>query len=254
MDADLLLRDLGRRVRARREQDGLSRRELAARASLSTRFLLQVELGRANISVRKLAGLARALGTTPGRLLGGPEEHVPPPAIALLGLRGAGKTTVGRRLARRLRVPFVELDERVEAAAGLSLGEIFGLHGESYYRRLEREALAAVLAEAAGRPFVLATGGGLPTAPETYDLLRRNALTLWLKARPEDHWNRVIRQGDRRPMAQSPQAMADLRRLLSAREPLYAQAHRTVDTSRLGLKEAVAAAARAAAAPGGRSS
>jgi XRE family aerobic/anaerobic benzoate catabolism transcriptional regulator len=248
MDADRLLRRLGRRVRSRRERSGLSLRALAARASLSSRFLLQLELGQANISVRKLAGLARALDTTPARLLGGRDDEAPPSAIALLGLRGAGKTTVGRRLARRLRVPFVELDDRVEAAAGLSLGEIFGLHGESYYRRLERETLERVLVEAAGRPFVLATGGGLPTSPDTYALLRRSAQTVWLKARPEDHWSRVVQQGDRRPMAENPEAMADLRRLLAVREPLYAQAYRTVDTSRLGIEQVVAAAARAAKA------
>jgi len=164
--------------------------------------------------------------------------------IALLGLRGAGKSTVGRRLARRLRVPFVELDRRVEEAAGMSLGELFALHGEAYYRRLEREALQRVLADR--RPLVLATGGGLPASPETYALLREHALAVWLRAAPEDHWNRVVQQGDRRPMADHPEAMAELRRLLSSREPLYAQAAATVDTSRLGVDGAVEAVTRLA--------
>jgi XRE family aerobic/anaerobic benzoate catabolism transcriptional regulator len=239
MDADRLLRGLGHRVRELRTERQLSLKELAQRAELSARFLVQVEGGAANISVRKLAGLARALGTTPAALLSGTGGEADRPVIALLGLRGAGKSTVGRRLARRLRVPFVELDRRVEEAAGLALDEIFALHGEDYYRRLERETLERVLAE--GRPVVLATGGGLPTSAETYALLRRRALTIWLKAQPEDHWNRVVQQGDRRPMADHPQAMAELRRLLAARQPLYAEAAATVDTTRLGVEGTVRA-------------
>src|SRR5688572_22912746 len=179
MDADRLLVGLGRRVRGLRTGAGWTLRETAERAALSTRFLVQVESGEGNISVRKLAQLARALGTTPAALLSGAGGEAELPVVALLGLRGAGKSTIGRRLARRLRLPFVELDRRVEEAAGLALDEIFALHGEDYYRRLEREALDRVLGE--GRPLVLATGGGLPASPETYALLRRQALTIWLK-------------------------------------------------------------------------
>jgi XRE family aerobic/anaerobic benzoate catabolism transcriptional regulator len=230
MDADRLLSGLGRRVRESRAAHGFTLRDLAARAGLSVRFLAQVETGSGNISVRNLAGLAQALGTTPAALLSGPGSEAALPVIALLGLRGAGKSTLGRRLARRLHVPFVELDRRIEEAAGLSLGEIFALHGEAYYRRLERESLERILAE--DRPVVLATGGGLVNSADTWALLRRRALTVWLRADPEDHWNRVVQQGDRRPMADHPQAMADLRRLLVAREPLYAQAAHVVDTSR----------------------
>jgi XRE family transcriptional regulator, aerobic/anaerobic benzoate catabolism transcriptional regulator len=239
MDADRMVAELGRKVRALRTEQGFSLKELARRSDLSPRFLLLVEAGSANISVRKLAGVARALGTTPAALLAGAGGEAELPIVALLGLRGAGKSTIGRRLARRLRLPFVELDRRVAEASGLALDEIFALHGEDYYRRLEREALERVLAE--GRPVVLATGGGLPASPETYALLRRRALTVWLKAEPEDHWNRVVQQGDRRPMADHPQAMAELRRLLAAREPLYAEAAVTVDTSRLGLEGTVRA-------------
>jgi XRE family aerobic/anaerobic benzoate catabolism transcriptional regulator len=246
VDPGRLLRELGLRTRSRRTERGLSLKELARRAQLSQRFLSAVEAGAGNISVRKLAGLARALGTTPAALLAEPAAETALPLIALLGLRGAGKTTIGRRLARRLHVPFVELDRRVEEASGLTLPEVFALHGEQYYRRLERETLEQVLAE--GRPLVLATGGGIVASPETYALLRRRALTIWLRAQPEDHWNRVVQQGDRRPMADNPQAMAELRRLLAAREPLYAQARHRVDTSRLGVEQAVLAIESLAAA------
>ena len=243
---DRLLDELGRRVRAQRVERALSLKELARRARLSQRFLSAVEAGAGNISVCKLAGLARALGTTPAALLAEPGGEAGLPLIALLGLRGAGKTTIGRRLARRLHVPFVELDRRVEEAAGLTLPEVFALHGEQYYRRLERQTLEQVLAET--RPLVLATGGGIVASADTYALLKRRALTIWLRAHPEDHWNRVVQQGDRRPMADNPQAMAELRRLLAAREPLYAQARHRVDTSRLGVEQAVIAIESLAAA------
>src|SRR5229473_6477559 len=147
MDANHLLAGMGRRVRALRARHGYTLNELAARAGLSPRFLVEVEAGNANISVRKLAGLARALGVTPAALLAPPDGGSARPVVALLWLLGAGKTTIGRRLARRLRVPFVELDRRVEEMAGLGLGEIFALHGEAYYRRLERQTLERVLSE-----------------------------------------------------------------------------------------------------------
>ena len=199
---------------------------------------MQLEAGQGNISVRRLADVAQALETSPVALLSSAEPATPP-VIALLGLRGAGKTTIGRKLAKRRRVPFVELDKKIEQAADLSLGELFTLHGEDYYRRLEREVLQDVLAEAI--PMILATGGGLVASPDTFAMLRRSARTVWLRASPEDHWNRVVRQGDRRPMTDHPQAMADLRSLLGTREPLYALADHTVDTSSLTVEDVIEA-------------
>ena len=230
MARDELLGGLAERARRLRRERGITLAALARRSGLSARFLSQVEAGRGNPSVRSLVALASGLDTTPAFLLGGAARAAGPPrVIALLGLRGAGKSTIGRRLARRLRLPFVELDRRVEEAAGLTLAEIFSLHDEEYYRRLEHDVLEALLAE--GRAMVLATGGGLVASPETFRLLRDRTLTVWLRARPEDHWNRVVQQGDRRPMADHPEAMRELTRLLVAREPLYSQAAHTIDTS-----------------------
>ena len=223
-----ILHMVGARIRQMRANRRWTIRDLAERSGVSVRFLVQLESGRANISVRRLADLARAFDVPPSVLL---TERTgdEPVTVALLGLRGAGKTTIGKRLARQLHIRFVELDRRVEQAAEMSLSNLFSLYGEDYYRRLERETLAAVLAEK--RPTVLATGGGIVTSPDTYALLKHAALTVWLRATPEDHWNRVVAQGDRRPMADHPQAMADLRGLLDARQPLYATADHRIDTS-----------------------
>jgi XRE family aerobic/anaerobic benzoate catabolism transcriptional regulator len=162
--------------------------------------------------------------------------------IALVGLRGAGKSTIGRALANRLRVPFVEMDSLVEKEAGLPLTAIFQMHGEAYYRRLAREVLTRFLAETDAA--VLATGGGIVTDPGSFKLLQKRCRTVWLQAKPEDHWQRVLEQGDVRPGAASPHAQEELRALLKARQALYSQAELTVDTSRLGINEAVAEIAR----------
>src|SRR5437588_3023806 len=258
-----LLGAVGAAVRRLREERGLSRRALSDESGVSERFLADLEGGTGNISVVRLAEVARALGTTAGaRLREGESAPVDPastllaglsrdevheaerwlrarfgrgegPLLALVGLRGAGKSTIGRALAAKLSVPFFELDALVEQAAGLSLPGIFSLHGEAYYRRLAREVLTRFLAET--DEGVLATGGGLVLDRESWRLLQRRCRTVWLQATPDDHWQRVLAQGDERPSAASPQARDELRALLKAREPLYAQADVAVDTSRLGV-------------------
>lgn len=247
MESSVLLTRMGERARRLRLDQHLTLRELAERSGVSLRFLLQIESGKANVSVKRLADVAGALGTSASALLA--EDAAPSrPLIVLLGLRGAGKTTVGRRLAKRLKRPFVELDSRIERAAGLSLREIFSLHGEDYYRRLEREALEQLVRESLTpaarhtRPPVVATGGGIVASPDAMALLARHAVTIWLRAEPEDHWQRVImHQGDRRPMENQPQAMEALRALHARRAPLYARADITVDTGALEPGAVVAA-------------
>ena len=236
MSRTSFLGTVGARVRARRESRGLSRRELSERSGVSERFLAELEGGRGNISLARFAEVCGALAASPAELLAGTEEARAPAAVALLGVRGAGKSTVGAALARRLGAPFVELDQKIEQAAGLSLGEIFELHGEAHYRTLERAALADALD---GSAVVLATGGSIVSDRASYALLRNRARTVWLRARAEDHWERVIRQGDRRPMAENPHAFAQLRQLMATREPLYARAHHIVDTTGRPVSEVV---------------
>jgi XRE family transcriptional regulator, aerobic/anaerobic benzoate catabolism transcriptional regulator len=148
--------------------------------------------------------------------------------VALIGLRGAGKSTIGAQLAQELGLPFLELDRLVEQTSGLSLNALFDLYGQSAFRRFERQCLEQVLKS---HPrFVLATGGGIVSAPETFERLLESCYTIWLKATPREHMDRVIAQGDMRPMAKNPAAMTDLERILREREPLYSQADLTVNT------------------------
>lgn len=235
-----LLRRLGQRTRRARQDGGLSLRTLAERSGLSTRFLTELEAGRANISVDRLAALATALGSTAGTLLVAAEREAAdtlPDRIGLIGLRGAGKSAIGRRLATRLGLSFFELDALIEEAAGLSLRDVFAVHGEDWYRRLEVDVLRRWLDE--HERGVLATGGGIVGNAEAFRLLCERTTTVWLRARPEDHWNRVVRQGDLRPMAGRPAAQEELRRILESRESLYARARFQIDTSRLGVAECV---------------
>jgi XRE family aerobic/anaerobic benzoate catabolism transcriptional regulator len=235
------LRSVGAAVRSQRERKGWSRRELAGASGVSERFLAQLETGDGNISLRRFAEVAHALGTTPAALLTPAEAPASRKPIALLGVRGAGKSSVGAALARKLGMRFIEVDQEIEEATGLALGDVFTLHGEAYYRRVEREVLTRLLADA--QPMVLATGGSIVNDPTNFALLKQRAHTIWLRAHPEDHWNRVVAQGDQRPMAENPHAFEELRALLAARQKLYARADRSVDTSGRTVRQVVTAIA-----------
>ncbi len=240
----LALTRLASRVRRQRESKGWSRAELAERSGLSVRFLARIEAGDGNVSLVRLVHLAEALDTTPDALLRAPRPRGP--VIALAGLRGAGKSTIGPLLAAELHIPFVEMDALVQNVAGLPLDQIFELHGERYYRRLERETLQSILA--ASRASVVAAAGGVVNEPSTWKALLDRTTVVWLRARPEDHWRRVVAQGDHRPMADNPDAMAELRAMLASREGRYAQAHIVVDTARRTPQAVAVAIARELAA------
>ena len=261
-DAAFLNR-LGERVRDARARRGLTRKDLARDSRVSERYLAQLEAGHGNISVLLLRQIAAALGLALSDLLGEEEQPVEltlihqllqrlpkqrlarirkglqsefgsPAAersrrIALIGLRGAGKSTLGAALARKLGVAFVELDREIEREAGTGLSEIFLLYGQQGYRRYERRCLEKALE--AHKRCVIATGGSIVSEPGTYDLLLSTCFTVWLKAEPEEHMARVVAQGDTRPMAGNAQAMEDLRRILQGRGMLYAQADALVDTA-----------------------
>jgi XRE family aerobic/anaerobic benzoate catabolism transcriptional regulator len=225
-------------VRALRATRGLTLRELAAHSGLSLRMLALVEAGEANPTLSSLVTLAGALGVDVVDLLRAHAGDRRPRPVALVGLRGAGKSTVGAALARLLGWRFVELDRWIEADAGLSLAALFELHGAPHVRAIEARVVADVVA--APEPVVMAAGGGVVTAAETWALLRRRALTVWLKATPQEHWDRVRAQGDERPMARRSTARAELDALWAARAPLYAEAELHVDTSRVDVDGAVA--------------
>ncbi len=218
-----LLTEIGLRVRVRRLERGLTLKGLAQVSGLSERFVSDLEAGKANISVLNLAEVAAGLQVSLPSLVAEPTTPTRRAGVlALLGLRGAGKSTVGKALSDRLGVPFFELDRLVEAEAGMSLSELFAIHGEGYFRQVELQALKKFLL--AHPQAVLATGGGLVTSPDAFKLLLERTFTIWLKASPEEHWHRVVKQGDLRPMENRPSAMAELKRRLREREPLYARA------------------------------
>ena len=262
-DADGLLERLGRRVRSLRARLAMTRRALAARAHISERYLADLESGRGNVSVRLLERVAAALETEMADLLKSaavrtleenllvelvrtlPEEQqkqalqllhdrfpVAPGhqrRVALVGLRGAGKSTLGQRLAERLDLPFVGLVGVVEGLAGMSVAEIFSLSGEDGYRRIEEQALHETLDRF--QRCVIETGGSIVAEPRLLTTLLTACFVVWLRTRPEQYMTRVVAQGDLRPMRNRPDAMADLRRLLEERQPYYAKAHATVDTT-----------------------
>lgn len=247
-DLDTLLSALGNHVRELRRDRGWSRRALAEQTGISERFLADVESGKGNPSLLRLHQLATTLGNSVSALLAAAEERAlggRGERLALLGLRGAGKSSIGQAVAATVGCSFLELDAEVERRAGLSLGQLFELGGEEDFRHMERETLRHTLADGP-RPLALATGGGLVTDRETFDLLRAHAFTIWLRATPEDHWDRVVAQGDTRPMRGDDRegAFAALRRILAQREPRYREADATVDTSG---KDIAAVAAEVAA-------
>lgn len=277
-----MLARIGARVREARAGRGMTRKLLATHAQISERYLAQLEAGLANPSILVLSKLAEALGMDVTELLEArrPEaleiglitqllKRAPAGAlgairvrltqelgrdgdarrerIALVGLRGAGKTTLGTRLARELGVPFIELDGEIERSAGISLSEIFLLHGQAGFRRYERRCLEGIIDT--HRRCVIATGGSLVTEAATLELLLSSCLTVWLKAAPEEHMARVVAQGDTRPMAGNQEAMDDLKRILEARRALYAQADAVVDTAGQDPEESYASLRRAVAKP-----
>jgi len=218
---------LGDRVRAWRTSHRTTRKQLAAASGVSERYLAQLEAGEGNISVLLLRKVARAMGVTVESLVH--EEQAQEKPIALVGLRGAGKSTLGSRLAESLKVPFIELDREIEKEAGARLGEVFAMYGQDAYRRFERRALERVLAQA-GRA-VIATGGSLVTDSDNYRLLRERCLCVWLKTSPEEHMARVIAQGDMRPFKGRSAALDEIRKLLHDRDDLYRRADVVLDTS-----------------------
>ncbi len=226
---------LGDRVRAWRSEHGMTRKALAASSGVSERYLAQLEAGEGNLSVLLLRKVARAMGVPVESLVR--EEAPREKPIALLGLRGAGKSTLGAKLAERLGVPFVELDREVEKEAGAELGEVFAMYGQDAYRRFERRALERVLAQ--NQQCVIATGGSLVTDPGTYKLVLDRCTCIWLKASPEEHMSRVIAQGDMRPFKGRSAALDEIKKLLDDRNRLYSRANATVDTSGKSLKQAL---------------
>jgi len=261
-DADFLAA-MGRHAREARERRGMARKAISQNAGVSERYLAQLEAGEANASVLLLRSVARALDLPLTELLDPRESSVEQrlihrlldglPAhrledvvfrlmrdfgdeasarrrrVALIGLRGAGKSTLGSALAATLRNPFVELDREIEREAGISLSEVFLLYGQAGYRRIERHCLERLIR--AHPEMVMTVGGGIVSEPETYNLLLRNCFTVWIKASPDEHMARVVAQGDLRPMQGNAEAMKDLARILDAREPLYRKADITLDTS-----------------------
>lgn len=239
MDPEQFLIWLGGQLRERRKLRGMSQEQLGRISGLSTRYISQIEAGRGNLSILRLLELTQALGISLQDVL---QVNKWQRIVALIGLRGAGKSTVGKHLARQLDRPFSELDGLIEDEVGLGLAEIFAIHGESYYRRVEREVLARFVS--GGTPAVLATGGSLVTDRATFDLLKGSSVTIWLRARPEVHLNRVAAQGDKRPMAGRADPLSDLTVLLRERASLYAEADISIETTGRSIEKVVTEAMR----------
>jgi XRE family aerobic/anaerobic benzoate catabolism transcriptional regulator len=283
-DNDPYLRRLGERVRTLRNQRGMTRKALAAHAKVSERYLAQLEVGKGNCSIVLLRRIARAIGLPVTQLV---RDGAEPPLdmvlltqflerlapdmlvearklvtehfssasedrrrVALLGLRGGGKSTLGQLLADKLGVPFIELDREIERRSGAPLSEIFDMFGQETFRRAEREALDDVLRR---HPhFIIATSGSIVTEPGTLELLLSSCFTIWVRAEPEEHMKRVMAQGDMRPMAKNARAMNDLVSILRSREPLYAKANAVIATTGKSPEQNLAELLRLIAVPGNR--
>jgi XRE family transcriptional regulator, aerobic/anaerobic benzoate catabolism transcriptional regulator len=269
------LEQLGQRVRTMRALHGMSRKVLAKVSGISERYIAQLESGKGNVSIVLLRRVSNAMGAhledlipasepspdwpvvrdllrkaTPSQIAQAKDvlsgqasgasalRRTPFAGIALIGLRGAGKSTLGKMLARKIGWSFVELNKEIEAQNGLSVAEIIALYGQEGFRRMEQAALGQLLARK--ELMVLATGGGIVSEPLTFDLILSSFYTIWLKAEPEEHMARVRRQGDLRPMADDRSAMAELRTILLSREPLYSRASAVVDTAGLTVDAAAA--------------
>src|SRR5881397_2090798 len=267
------LEQLGQRVRTMRALRGMSRKVLAKVSGISERYIAQLESGKGNVSIVLLRRVSNAMGAhledlipsaepvpdwavirdllrkaTPTQiaqakdaLAGGghaTQRRSSFSGIALIGLRGAGKSTLGKLLAKKIGWSFVELNKEIEAQNGLSVAEIIALYGQEGFRRMEQAALERLLARK--ELMVLAAGGGIVSEPLSFELILSSFYTIWVKAEPEEHMARVRRQGDLRPMADDRSAMAELRSILKSREPLYARASAVVDTSGLSVDAAAA--------------
>ena len=266
------LEQLGQRVRTMRALRGMSRKVLAKVSGISERYIAQLESGKGNVSIVLLRRVSNAIGAhlediipasepspdwavirdllrkaTPTQIAqakdvlagqGVAAQRRTFAGIALIGLRGAGKSTLGKMMAKKIGWDFVELNKEVEAQNGLSVAEIIALYGQEGFRRMEQAALEQLLARK--ELMVLATGGGIVSEPLSFELILSSFYTIWVKAEPEEHMARVRRQGDLRPMADDRSAMAELRSILKSREPLYARASAVVDTSGLSVDAAAA--------------
>lgn len=265
-----ILRQLGQHVRQWRQVRKISRAQLSERSGLSQRFLASLESGKGNISIVKLSRVAQALDVpvtvlledgpvspeyaqlvhclrsmsdqqhreTLDLLATSPGSSINPRPIVLVGLRGAGKTTLGARLADTLGLPFRQTAERIEDRAGMKISEIFSLSGEAGYRRLERQVLEDLLQ--ATQPMVIETGGSLVMDRAIYESLLSSCFVVWLRTSPEEHMQRVMDQGDFRPMANHKDAMSDLRRILDVRVRQYARAHAEVNTAGESVADSLA--------------
>ncbi|CAN5756876.1 helix-turn-helix transcriptional regulator [soil metagenome] len=265
------IRVVGERVRMARARKGLSRRALSEASNVSQRYLAQLEAGDGNISIALLKRIAVALDHRIEWLVGEDDPWSsdvvraaslfrvasqearrrvlgildPENAdlqrgrrIALIGLRGAGKSTLGRMASSALAIAFTELNAEIEASSGMPVTELMALYGQEGYRRLERQSLERVAA--APGALVLAVAGGIVSEPDTFNYLVRHFHTIWLKATPQEHMSRVRNQGDTRPMAGNPAAMDELKTILTSRESLYARSEAQVDTSGKSVEETLA--------------